>query len=596
MIADQQSPATSIFTACKNRSYHLSQTIPTWLKCPEVSEIIVVDWCSDDKTEEIIKQINSDKIKFISVIDSDPTWVQTKAFNLAARYTTNDIICKLDIDNKLEPDFFSFHKINPNIFYTGNWRRVRDSNESHLNGLLYIYKEAFFSVNGYNEFLRTYGGDDTDIQNRLKKNGYKQKFINNDKAYHIPHTNIERSPDAVKPIHLNISSQKNMLIGEKKPWDKHCPMSKFYVTENTPNKVICRQLEEEPKLTEQEDKGFKRNAMLHIYKERFDLSKSSGRQRIRVEEMTVDALEQLLDDTGRLPLAAVKPTLGLCNRLRALASFDALATKTKRRFQVCWEPSNGWSDEHFNDLFENRYIFISNDEFEEISQRALHLNDKIKLSPKDPNRYNFKKFKPRQLFKTMKFPEVSYEGGESLHRIVKENVINRHIWQYGRSYRNKVQKLRPVKPIRKKVGNIKKKFTPMTVGVHIRRGDALQSPLARMYAASSDDAFRNHMDRFIHSEPRTTFYLATDCPETEQIFRDEYGDRILRYEEKAFVESDFYKPKANQVDAMIDLYALANTPRMIGTQWSSFSKMASEIKGSRLIVATDNNKTATSDT
>ena len=52
----------SLITAVKNRSEKLEKILPNWLSFPEINEIIIVDWDSDNSIEPIIQKYQNEKI------------------------------------------------------------------------------------------------------------------------------------------------------------------------------------------------------------------------------------------------------------------------------------------------------------------------------------------------------------------------------------------------------------------------------------------------------------------------------------------------------------------------------------------------------
>jgi hypothetical protein len=87
------------------------------------------------------------------------------------------------------------------------------------------------------------------------------------------------------------------------------------------------------------------------------------------------------------------------------------------------------------------------------------------------------------------------------------------------------------------------------------------------------------MDSELVAEPRTNFFVATDCAATEERFRERYRETVIVNREKRFVPSVRGRPKENQRDAVIDMFALARTRRILGNNASSFSRMAADIGG-----------------
>jgi hypothetical protein len=131
-----------------------------------------------------------------------------------------------------------------------------------------------------------------------------------------------------------------------------------------------------------------------------------------------------------------------------------------------------------------------------------------------------------------------------------------------------------VRRIRRAVDRVAAGFGANTVGVHIRRGDAWHPGARPAYRRSPDAAFMAAMDRELEADPDTMFFLATDAADTEERFRERYGSALLTNRKKTFVASNPSKPKENQRDAVIDLFALARTRRVLGSHFSSFSKFA----------------------
>ena len=88
------------------------------------------------------------------------------------------------------------------VFFTGNWQNARTAQENFLNGILLVARRDFFNVNGYSEYITTYGWDDSDIYKRLLSASYEQKFITNDYVKHLPHER-ERSASLQLCIQYN---------------------------------------------------------------------------------------------------------------------------------------------------------------------------------------------------------------------------------------------------------------------------------------------------------------------------------------------------------------------------------------------------------
>lgn len=289
-------------------------------------------------------------------------------------------------------------------------------------------------------------------------------------------------------------------------------------------------------------------------------------------------------------VVAVRPTGGLCNRLRVISSFQLLARYTGRELRLCWAPSNGFSDEDLAELFENEFARIDESEFERLGSDALCLHEAIEISRVGHDR-TWKWVSGAGMaavLDTTVQPVVAYQGLLRLDRLVGPAAAARLPDSYEADYLTEVRQWRPVEVIRKIVEQVAAEFDGSTIGVHARRGDAFDHHhLAAEFRRSSDRGFFERMDQLLHDDPHTTFFLATDGAETEKKFRERYGPALLTNGAKRFVASRIYHPKDNQHDAVVDLFALARTRRILGSSYSSFSRTAADLTGIPLEIVVD---------
>lgn len=129
--------------------------------------------------------------------------------------------------------------------------------------------------------------------------------------------------------------------------------------------------------------------------------------------------------------------------------------------------------------------------------------------------------------------------------------------------------VRPVQRIRDRIDAVAEDFGPQTVGVHIRRGDSIrsieQSPL---------DLFVREMEAITLADDRASFFLATDSPDVAFALRDRFRDRLLTRSPDLTRDT-----LAGTEDAVVDLWCLSRTSRVLGSYWSSFSETAADISG-----------------
>lgn len=207
----------SLICACKNRIDTLRISLQSWLLKKEITEIIIVDWSSDesisyfDKLDSRIKIVTVPNKKYFNL---------AQPLNLAASIATGDYILKVDCDYILNPyyNFFENYLVDDKTFVSGNLncknyeyfngnQYVIDKDNmtvmelveyvnsyskffKHLSGLLFVSRENFEKIGGYNEnYRKYYGYEDTEIIHRLKLIDLNEIKLNFDNTiFHIPHS------------------------------------------------------------------------------------------------------------------------------------------------------------------------------------------------------------------------------------------------------------------------------------------------------------------------------------------------------------------------------------------------------------------------
>lgn len=180
----------SVITSCKNREDALKISLSSWLNFKEIVEIIVVDWSSDNPINHLTTL--DKRIKVIRV-NNKKYFNQPQPLNLAASFAQGDYILKLDCDHIINPyiDFFKIYPLNNDCFYTG-LNHNPDPTVRYIWGALFVSKENFYNISGYNENHREYyGGEDHNIVIRLNELlGLEQRFFEVDfSLIHLPHNN-----------------------------------------------------------------------------------------------------------------------------------------------------------------------------------------------------------------------------------------------------------------------------------------------------------------------------------------------------------------------------------------------------------------------
>jgi len=252
-------PGISLITAVKNREENLRQTLPTWLACPEIDEIVIVDWSSDNSLEPLVNEFQDGRI-LLAVVKDQPKWILSFACNLAARLASKDKLLKIDADVKVHPGFFARHQLKEGIFFSGNWEIARNDNERHLNGIFFCYRNDFVRINGYNEFIKSYGWDDSDLYIRLSKAGLLRNDFDLDSVQHMEHakrtsfqdhTSFIRSIDDDERAVLNIMINYN-ICKILDPWSLKNKQLSFSLEQKNKYVVVCMQAGEDKNIVPRE--------------------------------------------------------------------------------------------------------------------------------------------------------------------------------------------------------------------------------------------------------------------------------------------------------------------------------------------------------
>ena len=178
----------SFCTTCMGRLHHIKET---FLKNIEKSlyphcEFILVNYNSPDDLDEWAKNLPKE---VIYIKTTKPThWLPAHAKNIAHRAATGDILCNIDADNFIVPGFA--HYLNE-LFQKDVVVRGRGAG---VYGRVALRKEHFYAVNGYDENLTTWSGEDTDLARRVAQH-FNIKLVDCNPGYlkTLEHSNYERA-------------------------------------------------------------------------------------------------------------------------------------------------------------------------------------------------------------------------------------------------------------------------------------------------------------------------------------------------------------------------------------------------------------------
>ncbi|MCX7350032.1 MAG: galactosyltransferase-related protein [Alphaproteobacteria bacterium] len=172
----------SLIVTCKGRLMHLRQTLPLFCQLSD-TEVTVVDYGCPDRSGDWVAA-NFSQVRVVSV-DDDAGFNPSRARNIAARDSAADYLLFVDADIKVQPGAMDDINavITPDTFATIDATDLGDD----LRGTCIVPRAKFEAVGGYDELLKNYGMEDTELYARLLDFGCTVEFIPPTAFASIPH-------------------------------------------------------------------------------------------------------------------------------------------------------------------------------------------------------------------------------------------------------------------------------------------------------------------------------------------------------------------------------------------------------------------------
>lgn len=255
----------------------------------------------------------------------------------------------------------------------------------------------------------------------------------------------------------------------------------------------------------------------------------------------------------------IQPSGGLCNRIRVINSAHRLSLERQEKLLILWncnpelncpfhslfQPVSEFKITNIHSVADPRKIFYQK------TARNYLTNDDI-LENRLPDGTLSPSFAHSLKGNTYIFTWESFYPAEDYHLFL------------------------PTTPLQTRIDQITSTFGPSCIGVHIRRTDNQPS-----IGKSSTNAFLSAMQEELTQNPHTMFYLATDDPTEESLLRTTFPGRILSNQNRCLRRDT----KEGIQDALLDLYCLASTQKIIGSYFSSFTDIAADLHKIPKIIA-----------
>ena len=255
----------------------------------------------------------------------------------------------------------------------------------------------------------------------------------------------------------------------------------------------------------------------------------------------------------------IQPSGGLCNRMRVINSGWRLARERQEKLLVLWN-----CNPELNCPFEALFRPVT-----EFKITSIH-------SVADPRKLFYQKT-ARSYLTNEELLAHRDQNGVLNRDYVTGLKSNLYIFTWEWFYPSEDYHLFvPTEALQMRIHQMTVRFGRSCVGVHIRRTDN-QPAIGK----SSTDAFLDSMKKEIAADPDTMFYLATDDMREEARLREVYPDRILSNQNRCLRRDS----QEGMQDALLDLYCLAATRKIIGSYFSSFTDIAADMHGIPLCIA-----------
>ena len=270
----------------------------------------------------------------------------------------------------------------------------------------------------------------------------------------------------------------------------------------------------------------------------------------------------------------VEPCAGLGNRFLGMASAYHWAQQTGDELTVLWKTERVMGAR-------NEAVFSLPDGIRVIHAKDFGYKDK----PFSHFRYQMLEKKLRK--KADYFSDVDMtndwfvEKGNAYYEEVMKNNDLKFIRAFSQFHDfsgidRPLEFIKPTDYVREKADSVISGIdSSSNIGVHIRRTDNQvcinNSPL---------EVFIEAMEKEIEKDDRVTFYIASDDLDTILELKRRFGDRIYYMAEKNF-ERDSDKGIA---DAFAELICLSHANKIIGSFYSTYSRIAAMLSGIELEV------------
>jgi hypothetical protein len=264
---------------------------------------------------------------------------------------------------------------------------------------------------------------------------------------------------------------------------------------------------------------------------------------------------------------------GLANRMLSIASSSHFAVENEKKIKLIW-----FCDKTLNCKFQDIFTFpeYKNVEiidakwkdyllYERPRQRNLYITKIIQSFFFDKRIYlkDFASFEPKNQFLQ------SLNANNNIYTVAYCAIDKNIEW---------LKKIKLLPFLKQSVEEKIDLFAKNTIGIHIRRTD-----LPNSTENSPLELFISAIQKEIEEDSSVKFYVASDSLDEKITLKNLFGDRIISSYKETRRDS-----KNGIYEAVIELYVLSRTRKILGTATSTFSAVAAYLGGIDCTVITKN--------
>jgi hypothetical protein len=240
------------------------------------------------------------------------------------------------------------------------------------------------------------------------------------------------------------------------------------------------------------------------------------------------------------------PQGGLCNRLRAIASALRLCRRLGAKCSLVWNWGNFW------------HVFA-----------PIPTLDVLSFSPLCvANELNLRDVRVEQRIVNVRLPTLKLRSGKLFWGNDESRIYLDQVRDFLPQLSERLQSI---------VSDFAGRALKHTVGFHIRRTDN-----ERSMEASPDEVFFAEAETVVAAGK--SIFLATDNTRTEEIMDRRFPGKVITYPRRKTLAKRWPRRRFDPValeDDLLDLFLLARTEYVVGSQFSSFSAIAIVLNGSK---------------